>query len=39
MPSLLIDEADAFCAEREDLRGIINAGHTPSVAVGNVVPT
>ena len=27
-PSLLIDEADSFIKENEDLRGIINAGHS-----------
>jgi putative DNA primase/helicase len=27
-PTLLIDEADAFLATSEELRGIINAGHT-----------
>lgn len=27
-PTLLIDEADAFMRENEELRGIINAGHT-----------
>lgn len=32
-PTLLIDEADTFLAEREELRGIINAGHTRSSAV------
>ncbi len=28
MPTLLIDEADSFMKENEDLRGIINAGHS-----------
>ncbi len=27
-PTLLIDEADAFMSENEELRGIINCGHT-----------
>lgn len=27
-PTLLVDEADAFMRENEELRGIINAGHT-----------
>ena len=27
-PTLLIDEADSFMRENEDLRGIINSGHT-----------
>jgi putative DNA primase/helicase len=27
-PTLLIDEADAFMRENEELRGILNAGHT-----------
>jgi len=31
-PTLLIDEADTFLAEREELRGILNAGHTRSTA-------
>jgi putative DNA primase/helicase len=33
-PTLLIDEADAFLRENEELRGIINSGHTrPSAFV------
>lgn len=32
MPTLLIDEADTFLKEREELRGILNAGHTRSTA-------
>ncbi|MBI3782092.1 MAG: DUF3631 domain-containing protein [Deltaproteobacteria bacterium] len=32
-PTLLIDEADTFLAEREELRGILNAGHTRSSQV------
>jgi putative DNA primase/helicase len=31
-PTLLIDEADTFFAEGEELRGILNAGHTRSTA-------
>lgn len=31
-PTLLIDEADTFLAEKEELRGILNAGHTRSTA-------
>ncbi len=31
-PSLLIDEADSFLPENEDLRGILNAGHTRDTA-------
>jgi len=31
-PTLLIDEADTFLAERDELRGIINAGYTRSTA-------
>ena len=31
-PTLLIDEADTFLREREELRGILNAGHTRSTA-------
>lgn len=31
-PTLLIDEADTFLSEREELRGILNAGHTRSTA-------
>lgn len=31
-PTLLIDEADTFLAEREELRGILNGGHTRSSA-------
>jgi hypothetical protein len=32
-PTLLVDEADAFLNRNEDLRGILNAGHTRSTAV------
>lgn len=31
-PTLLIDEADAFMRENEELRGIINSGHTRTSA-------
>ncbi|MCA8199195.1 DUF3631 domain-containing protein [Burkholderia vietnamiensis] len=31
-PTLLIDEADAFMRENEELRGVLNAGHTRSSA-------
>lgn len=31
-PTLLIDETDAFLKDNEDLRGIINSGHTPDSA-------
>lgn len=31
-PTLLIDEADTFMRDNEDLRGIINSGHTKSLA-------
>ncbi|MEK6244038.1 MAG: DUF3631 domain-containing protein [Pseudomonadota bacterium] len=31
-PTLLIDEADAFLRENEELRGIINSGHTRDTA-------
>jgi len=31
-PTLLIDEADSFLARSEDLRGILNSGHTRSSA-------
>src|SRR5260221_610896 len=31
-PTLLIDEADSFAAENEELRGVINSGHTRSGA-------
>ena len=27
-PTLLIDEADSFLVDRDDLRGILNSGHT-----------
>jgi putative DNA primase/helicase len=33
IPTLLIDEADTFLGRNEDLRGILNAGHTKSTAV------
>lgn len=31
-PTLLIDEADTFLREREELRGILNSGHTRTTA-------
>jgi len=31
-PTLLIDEGDSFLARNEELRGVINAGHTRSTA-------
>ncbi|RTL84721.1 MAG: DUF3631 domain-containing protein [Hyphomicrobiales bacterium] len=31
-PTLLLDEADAFFRENEDLRGIVNSGHTRKMA-------
>ena len=31
-PTLLVDEADSFLREREELRGILNAGHTRGTA-------
>ena len=31
-PSLLIDEADTFLAGRDDLRGVINSGHSKAAA-------
>ncbi len=31
-PTLLLDEADTFLAENEEMRGIINSGHTRSAA-------
>jgi putative DNA primase/helicase len=31
-PTLLIDEADSFLAAREELRGILNSGHTRDAA-------
>ncbi|MCH9647885.1 MAG: DUF3631 domain-containing protein [Deltaproteobacteria bacterium] len=31
-PTLLVDEADSFLAGREDLRGILNSGHTRASA-------
>jgi len=31
-PTLLIDEADAFLKDNEELRGILNAGHTKATA-------
>ena len=37
-PTLLIDEADTFARQNDELKGLINAGHTPSSAkVGRVV--
>ena len=32
MPTLLIDEADTFMREREELRGVLNSGHFRPVA-------
>ncbi len=32
-PTLLIDEADTFLADKEELRGILNSGHTKDMAV------
>jgi len=32
LPTLLIDEADAFLKDNEELRGIINSGHTRDTA-------
>lgn len=38
MPTLLVDEADMFARQNDELKGIINAGHTPASAfVGRVV--
>lgn len=31
-PTLLIDEADSFLREKEELRGVINSGHTRATA-------
>jgi putative DNA primase/helicase len=31
-PTLLVDEADSFLRDREELRGILNSGHTPAMA-------
>jgi len=31
-PTLLIDEVDSFLADKEDLRGVINSGHTKASA-------
>jgi hypothetical protein len=31
-PTLLIDEADTFLAERDELRGVLNSGHTRPTA-------
>lgn len=31
-PTLLIDEADTFLAKRDELRGIVNSGHTRNTA-------
>ena len=37
-PTLLIDEADMFARQNDELKGLINAGHTPSSAfVGRIV--
>lgn len=32
-PTLLVDEADTFLANNDDLRGILNAGHTRTTAI------
>jgi len=32
-PTLLVDEADTFLAEREELRGVINSGHNRRTAI------
>lgn len=32
-PTLMIDEADAFAKDNEELRGVLNAGHTRDTAV------
>jgi putative DNA primase/helicase len=32
-PTLLIDEADSFLRDREELRGVINSGHTRATAM------
>jgi hypothetical protein len=32
LPTLLIDEADSFMRENEELRGVINSGHTTETA-------
>jgi putative DNA primase/helicase len=32
-PTLLVDEADTFLAEREELRGVLNSGHNRRTAV------
>jgi hypothetical protein len=32
-PTLLVDEADTFLADREDLRGVLNAGHDRQSAI------
>ena len=31
-PTLLIDEADSFLKDNDELRGVVNSGHTRSVA-------
>lgn len=31
-PTLLIDEADSFLGMRDEMRGILNSGHTPDLA-------
>ena len=36
-PTLLVDEADTFLAENEELRGVLNSGHTRNGAVIRVV--
>ena len=32
-PTLLIDEADTFIRENDELRGVLNSGHTRTTAV------
>ena len=32
-PTLLVDEADTFLRDREDLRGVLNAGHSRATAI------
>jgi putative DNA primase/helicase len=36
-PTLLVDEADTFLAENEELRGVLNSGHTRNGSVIRVV--
>ena len=32
VPTLLIDEADSFATKNDELRGVLNSGHTPQTA-------